>query len=69
MISSNPPRLVIDMMQRTIQDVLDAQGGNLTDEQQWNIVGICQRLDDAKAYQNDPNPLNLIQTLTETLSV
>ena len=61
-ISSKPPRLIMDMTHRTIQDVLDAQCGNLTDEQQWNIVRLCQRLDNAKVYQNDPNPLNLMET-------
>ena len=40
--------------------VLEAQGGELTDAQQRDIVGLCERMDKAGVYHNDANPLNLM---------
>jgi len=56
-----PPRMVMEAMSRTIQEVLTAQKGSLTQAQQEDIVALCGRLDEAMIYHNDANPLNLME--------
>ena len=60
-VLSSPPRIVMELMSRTLPEVLHAQHGTLDVAQQESIVALCQRLDCAGIYQNDPNPLNLMQ--------
>lgn len=58
---TTPPCLVMAAMNRTLEQVLAAQDGQLTPSQQENIIETCEKLDAAGIYHNDPNPLNLME--------
>jgi len=60
-VMRNPPRLVMEPMVRTLQQVLESQHGSLTPAQQKDLIQLCGRLDGAGIYHNDPNPLNLME--------
>jgi len=60
-VYQRPPRLIMEKMNRTLEEVLKSQGGKLTDRQQQNIVDLCEAMDEAGIYHNDPNPLNLME--------
>ena len=56
-----PPRIVMEMMNRTIEQVIKDQNGILTDDQQNDIISLCKKMDKNNIYHCDPNPLNLME--------
>ena len=56
-----PPRIVMEMMNRTIEQVIKDQNGILTDDQQNDIISLCKKMDENNIYHCDPNPLNLME--------
>ena len=65
-IYTKPLRLVMEKMTGTVVEYLAQNGGILTEQQQYNILDVHDRLDKAGIYHNDPNPLNLLyQTLSD----
>ena len=60
-VSSKPtPSITMEKMDGTILDLLESNGGRLTDEQQLKILSLYQRLDEIGILHNDSNPLNLM---------
>ena len=59
-VTASPPRLVMQLMECTVVDLAQRQGGQLSESQQRDIVETCLRMDAAGIYHNDPNPLNLM---------
>ena len=57
----DPPRIVMEIMNRTIEQVIKDQDGFLTEYQQNDIISLCQKLDENNIYHCDPNPLNLME--------
>ena len=57
----NPPRIVMEMMKRTIEQVIKDQNGILTNDQQNDIISLCKKMDKHNIYHCDPNPLNLME--------
>jgi hypothetical protein len=57
----DPPRIVMELMNRTIEQVIKDQNGILTEDQQNDIISLCQKLDENNIYHCDPNPLNLME--------
>jgi hypothetical protein len=57
----DPPRIVMECMNRTIEQVIKDQNGILTEDQQNDIISLCQKLDENNIYHCDPNPLNLME--------
>lgn len=57
----DPPRIVMEIMNRTIEQVIKDQDGFLTEDQQNDIISLCQKLDENNIYHCDPNPLNLME--------
>ena len=55
-----PPSIVMECMDRTAVEVCRAQGGSLTDAQQWKILALYEALDGIRVLHNDANPLNLM---------
>jgi len=60
-ITNKPtPSITMEKMDGTIIDLLESNGGKLTDEQQLKILSLYQRLDEIGILHNDSNPLNLM---------
>ena len=57
----DPPRIVMEIMNRTIEQVIKDQNGILTEDQQNDIISLCEKLDENNIYHCDPNPLNLME--------
>ena len=57
----DPPRIVMEMMNRTIEQVIKDQNGILTEDQQNDIISLCKKMDKNNIYHCDPNPLNLME--------
>jgi hypothetical protein len=57
-----PLRFIMEMCDPDgcILDVCNRQGGRLSEDQQWEIVALCDALDVAGVVHNDANPLNLM---------
>ena len=60
-IMYNPPRIVMEMMNRTIEKVIKDQNGILKEDQQNDIISLCKKFDENNIYHCDPNPLNLME--------
>ena len=52
--------IAMELLVKTIVQLLQEQSGTLTKEQQLDIISLAVKLDDAGIYHNDPNPLNLM---------
>lgn len=50
--------IVMDKLDKNLIDVMKKQNGNLTPQQQQQIVRIFQKLDTALVFQGDSNPIN-----------
>ena len=61
--ASKGPKIMMEMMGQTIQQYIEDQPGNmLSEKDQYKLVAISIRLDQAGIYHNDPNPLNYMVT-------
>ena len=54
------PSITMEKMDGTIIDLLESNGGKLTDEQQLKVLSLYRRLDEIGILHNDSNPLNLM---------
>jgi len=52
--------VAMEPMKTTLYDLFCAQDGQLTSSQQQQVIDLCDRLDDAGVFHNDPNPLNFM---------
>ena len=55
-----PPRLVMEKMNKTLSELIEEQKRKLTDEQQYNLIKLSRDMDERQVYHNDPNPLNIM---------
>ena len=50
--------IVMDLMDEHLMDVMERQNGNLTENQQKEIINIFKKLDEANVFHGDSNILN-----------
>lgn len=62
-IEYNPEEkyIVMEMLNRTLFDIIKEQEGKLTENQQRQIINLYRRLDDTGVAINDANPLNIME--------
>lgn len=53
--------IVMEMLDRTLFDILREQQGRLTVDQQKQIIELYEKLDQAGVMNNDANPLNIME--------
>jgi predicted Ser/Thr protein kinase len=53
--------IVMEMLDKTLFDILREQQGRLTLEQQKQIIELYEKLDQAGVMNNDANPLNIME--------
>ena len=53
--------IVMDILDQTLVDILRAQNGSLTSDQQKQILNLYSKLDDVGIMINDANPLNIME--------
>lgn len=58
--TQRPPYIIMEKMDCNVLDVIKNQNGELTEDQQKNILSLYKRLDNIGILHNDSNPLNLM---------
>lgn len=58
--TETPPRLVMEKMDKTLEELIISQDGKLTTKQQKNLIELSNNMDKLEVYHNDPNPLNIM---------
>lgn len=53
-------KIIMELMDGLIQELLEKQGGILTEEQQYDLIRLSTEMDKLGIYHNDPNPLNIM---------
>lgn len=53
--------IVMDLLDRTLLDILNEQNNTLTEDQQKQIIQLFENLDKAGIVHNDANPLNIME--------
>ena len=53
--------IVMDLMERTLMQIIEDQKGHLTENQQKQIIDLYRKLDKIGIVHNDANPLNIME--------
>ena len=59
--NSEEKYIVMDILNQTLLDIVKAQNGKLTNEQQNQVLLLYKKLDSIGIMINDPNPLNIME--------
>jgi len=53
-------KIIMELMDGLLEELLEEQDGELTKEQQYDLIRLSFEMDNIGIYHNDPNPLNIM---------